>query len=238
LITQGSIRNRLLSVIAGQSFARLQPFLELVDLPTKSVLILESEPNAHVYFLEGGLASIVARSRQGAEIEVGHIGWEGLAGFHVLLGTDQTLNRTFMQTAGSAWRIPVDELTAATAGDEALRVVLLRYVHAYETQLSHSALANARYSINQRLARWLLMAHDRLDGDDLPLTHEFLSLMLGVRRSGVTTEIHILEGLHLIKANRARIHIQDREGLQKLAGDCYGMPEAEYERLIGIRFSK
>jgi CRP-like cAMP-binding protein len=106
------------------------------------------------------------------------------------------------------------------------------FVHCCEVQLGHSALANGRYNMHERLARWLLVCHDRLDGEDLALTHEFLSVMLGVRRSGVTEQLHILEGLHAIKATRANIRIIDREKLEEVAGGWYGAPEAEYRRLI------
>ena len=98
-------------------------------------------------------------------------------------------------------------------------------------------LANGRYSMQERLARWLLMCHARLDGDHLELTHEFLALMLGVRRSGVTNELHILEGIHAIKATRGNVRVVDRDRLEEVAGGCYGLPEREYERLIGLTIS-
>lgn len=230
---QSTVRNRLLSVAPAGSFARLAPHLEFVDLPVRSVVVEEHAPVSHVYFLETGLASMVATSQDGTEeIEVGHVGPEGMTGFHVLHRVDHTPHRTFMQVAGSALRLPTALLVEITEQDDALRHLLLRYIHCYELQLSHSALANGRYNINERLARWLLMSHDRLESDDLPLTHEFLSLMLGVRRSGVTNEIHVLEGAHLIRATRGRIQILDRRGLEAIAAGCYGIPEAEYERLI------
>ena len=99
--------------------------------------------------------------------------------------------------------------------------------------MAHTALANGRYTIQERLARWLLMRHDRLDGDDLPLTHEFLSLMLGVRRSGVTEALHVLEGVAIVKTNRGRVAVLRRDKLEEIAGACYGLPEREYRRLIG-----
>jgi len=101
------------------------------------------------------------------------------------------------------------------------------------TQLSQTALANGRYNLQERLARWLLMCNDRLHTDDMALTHEFLSLMLGVRRSGVTEAIHLLEGIHVIKATRGQVRIVNRARLLEIAGGCYGLPEAEYDRLIG-----
>jgi hypothetical protein len=183
--------------------------------------------------MESGLASIVAAAETDDEqIEVGHIGWEGMSGSHVALDTDETPNRTFIQMPGKALRMPAGDFVEALEKDRDMRRLFLRYIHAYEIQLSHSALANGRYSMRERLARWLLMCHDRVEGDDLFLTHEFLSLMLGVRRSGVTDEIHVLEGIGLIKATRGHIRLLDRARLEEVAGGCYGLPEREYERLM------
>ncbi len=236
---QSRIRNRLLAAVPAEIFAPLASQLTRVDLPVKQLLVEEFRPVTHVHFIETGLASMVTRSRDGEqEIEVGHIGPEGMTGFCVLHGVDRTPHRTFMQTRGSAFSLPVPALLDAVAESEPLRTLLLRYIHCYEVQLAHSALANGRYNINERLARWLLMSQDRLESDDLPLTHEFLALMLGVRRSGVTNEIHVLEGAHLIKATRGRIHILDRAGLEAIASGCYGIPEEEYERLIEMPASR
>ncbi len=217
--------------------AILEPHLEMVVLPVREVLVEPRVATSHLYFIENGLASMVATTeKQDAEIEVGHIGREGVTGFHVLHDVDRTLNRSFMQIAGTGLRLPVPVFLELAGRLPVLNGLLLRYIHVYEMQLAYSALANARYSINARLARWLLMIHDRTDGDDLPLTHEFLSMMLGVRRSGVTNEIHVLEGLKLIRAKRANIRILHREGLERLAGGCYGPPEQEYARLITSEF--
>jgi CRP-like cAMP-binding protein len=109
----------------------------------------------------------------------------------------------------------------------------LRYVEAFQVQVAHTALSHGSYTIEERLARWLLMCHDRLDGDDLPLVHEFLALMLGVRRSGVTLALQILEGAGVIHAKRGLITVHDRAKLQEIAGGSYGVPEVEYRRLIG-----
>jgi hypothetical protein len=110
---------------------------------------------------------------------------------------------------------------------------LLRYVHVFDVQVAHTALSHGSYGLEARLARWLLMCHDRLDGNDLPLVHEFLALMLGVRRAGVTETMHLLEGVHAIKATRGLITVLDRDKLEEAAGESYGVPEAELEKLIG-----
>jgi CRP-like cAMP-binding protein len=235
--SQSSVENRLLKAMDAKAFELLRPAMEAIDLPVKHALTETNLPNSHVYFIEGGLASMVATSTDDEAVEVGHIGREGLGGYHVLLMTDRTPHKTFMQVAGSGISVPVQDFMQAVDNHKPLRDLLLRYVHSADVQLAHSALANGRYSMQERLARWLLMCQDRLDRSDLPLTHEFLSLMLGVRRSGVTNELHILEGVHAIKATRGNVRVHNREKLEEIAGGCYGLPEAEYERLIGISMS-
>lgn len=230
--SQSAVRNRLLKAVPRQAFEILQPHMEMVDLSLKQDLVEAGKPNAFVYFIESGLASVVAESSDGESVEIGHVGRESMAGYHVMLMTPTSSHRTFMQSVGSAIRVPVDEFMGTLEEHRSLRNLLLRYVHCCEVQLGYSALANGRYNMHERLARWLLMCHDRLDGDDLGLTHEFLSLMLGVRRSGVTEQLHILEGLHVIKSTRGNIRIIDREKLEEVAGGSYGAPEAEYRRLI------
>ena len=231
--TQTSTKNRLLKALSEATFNSLAPHLEPVDFPLRYVLVEANQPPAHVYFIESGLGSVVASSDDNESIEIGHVGLEGMSAGHLLLQTATTPTRTFMQVAGHGLRTPVEVFLKLMEQDRAARDIFLRYVHCSELQLAHSALANSRYSVNERLARWLLMCHDRLEGDDLALTHEFLALMLGVRRSGVTNEIHILEGIKAIKATRGNIRIIDRARLLEIAGGSYGIPEAEYDRLIG-----
>jgi CRP-like cAMP-binding protein len=231
-VSQRTIRNRLLRAISSDDFARLIPHLEPVALRLREVLVVPNQPIQNVYFIEEGLASVVAISADD-RIEVAHVGREGLTGDPVLLGVDQTPNETFIQVAGSALRIGVDDLRAALDTSPALKALLLRWVYVSMIQTAQSALANGRYTIQERLARWLLMCHDRMDRDDLPLTHEFLSLMLGVRRSGVTEALHVLEGVQIVTTSRGRVHLLDRKRLEEIAGGCYGLPEAEYNKLIG-----
>jgi CRP-like cAMP-binding protein len=231
-VSQRTIRNRLLRAISSDDFARLIPHLEPVALRLREVLVVPNQPIQNVYFIEEGLASVVAISADD-RIEVAHVGREGLTGDPVLLGVEQTPNETFIQVAGSALRIGVDDFRAALDISPALKALLLRWVHVSMIQTAQSALANGRYTIQERLARWLLMCHDRMDRDDLPLTHEFLSLMLGVRRSGVTEALHVLEGVQIVTTSRGRVHLLDRKRLEEIAGGCYGLPEAEYNKLIG-----
>ncbi|MGX9991466.1 Crp/Fnr family transcriptional regulator [Rhizobium sp. Z1P35] len=232
--SQSNIQNLLLRALAPEAFDLLQATMQPRELPVQFELVAPDVPSETACFLESGLASIVATNSDDESVEVGHVGYEGMAGAHVFLKVDQTPNRTFMQVEGHGISVPVSALLSMAQRVPLANDLLLKYVHCCELQLAHSALANARYTMPGRLARWLLMCHDRLRDRDLPLTHEFLSLMLGVRRAGVTNEIHILEGVHAIKATRGNIRILDRPKLEDLAGGSYGVPEHEYERLIGV----
>jgi CRP-like cAMP-binding protein len=232
--SQPTVSNLLLRALPFEAFDILRPAMRQVDLPLRFVLVEPEVPNDLVYFLERGLGSIVATSSDDEIVEVGHIGYEGMSGAHVVLKVPKTPNKTLMQAEGSAISVPTSVFLNMVEQVPTANDLLLRYVHCCQLQLAHSALANARYNMPERLARWLLMCHDRLQTDDLPLTHEFLSIMLGVRRSGVTNEIHILESVHAIKATRGNVSIENRQKLEEIAGGCYGVPEQEYEQYIGL----
>jgi CRP-like cAMP-binding protein len=225
-------RNRLLSILPADDFDRLRPQLQRVSLEFKQVLEQPNTPIPYVYFLEPAVGSIVASTPSGERLEVGMFGPEGMSGLAVVQGSDRSPHESFMQVPGEAIRITAAALSEALDESASLRRLLLRYAQAYSLQVAYTALANGRYSIDERLARWLVMCHDRVDGDAFPITHEFLALMLGVRRAGVTTALQSLEGLEVIKASRGRIDILDRDELIKCAGGSYGVAEAEYERLI------
>ncbi|MHC2020261.1 Crp/Fnr family transcriptional regulator [Methylobacterium sp. CM6247] len=228
-----STRNRLLQVLPPSELDRLLPHCERVDVHKGEVLIHQGQPLEFAYFPEGGLSSNLAVTSDGRRIEVGCFGFEGMVSTATVLGSDRASHDILVQVGGPWLRIRADVLEEAVQASHALRVVLLRYVQIQILTLSQSALANGAYVMKERLARWLLMAHDRLGGEDLALTHDFLSLMLGVQRSGVTLAIQELEGLGMIRAKRALITVLDRDKLRDMAGDSYGFPEAEYERLIG-----
>jgi CRP-like cAMP-binding protein len=229
---QLSIGNRILASLSAGDFARLQPHLEPVSLDTRQVLIEPNTAIAHIYFPEAGMASVTNNS-SGGKIEVGVIGREGMVGLPIVLGIDQTPYEHFMQIAGHGWRIAVQDLEQAMAESSSLHRQLLRYAQASHVQVSETAFTNANSDVEARLARWLLMCHDRVDGGDIPLTHEFIAMMLGVRRPGVTVALHVLEGMQVIRAKRGVITVLDREKLEELAEDAYGLSEAEYTRLMG-----
>jgi hypothetical protein len=224
--------NLLLRALSQADGDLLWDHLEPVALNRGDVCIESQRPLTHVYFLDGGLGSTVMPDEVYGSAEIGAQGYEGLIGVPVILGAMQTPHKTFMQVGGPARRIAVAPLLRAIDASESLRKLLLRYVHVFQLQVGQTAYANARYNVEERLARWILMSADRL-GSPLSLTHDFLSLMLGVRRPSVTDATHILEGERLIKASRGTIEIIDRAGLAKRSNGCYGVSEAEYERLIG-----
>ncbi len=229
---QSSLRNRLLRALSPEDFALLGPHLEQVALPKRQVLIEPDQPIEHVTFPESGVASVVALGSDRRPVEIGIVGWEGLVGPSVILGVDRTPHQSFFQMDGAGYRIATAHLVRALEASSTLHALLLRYIHVLTVQTAATAMSNGDSVLSERLARWLLMCHDRVDGDELALTHEFLSLMLAVRRPGVTEAIHLLEGAAIIRARRAHITILDRERLEETAGDSYGVPEAEYQRLI------
>ena len=186
-----------------------------------------------VYFLEAGVTSVIAIASDNHRIEVGIFGCDGMSGTTLLMGVDTSPHQVFVQIPGRALRLPTDSFSDLVGQSPTLHRHLLRYVHVFNVQIAHTALSHGGYGMEPRLARWLLMCHDRVDGNDLPLIHEFLALMLGVRRAGVTETLHVLEGVHAIKAQRGLLTVLDRHKLEEAAGESYGIPEAEYERVIG-----
>ena len=181
-----------------------------------------------------GIASVVATvSDDDPRVEIGLIGREGMTGAAVLLGDGQSPHSIYIQAAGSGDRIGVRAFRNAIGESDTLHRVFLKYLQSFMVQTAHTAIANARASLPERLARWVLMAQDRMDGPKLTLTHEFLRLMLGVRRAGVTEALHDLGHRGLIKTGRGEIIVLDRAGLKRIAGKFYGLPEREHQRLIG-----
>ena len=225
--------NILLCALSLDDLALLRPHLTREKLHREQTLALADQPIEHVWFLEGGVASIVSDTADGKRTEVGIFGRDGFSGTALLLGADRSPYETFIQVDGHAGlRIGAERFREAVDGSATLRATLLRYVQVFLVQTSQSAVSNAHQRIEARLARWLLMCHDRADGDEIQLTHEFMAMMIAAERSGVTVSLHILEGAGMIRSKRGRVVILDRGKLEELAGDAYGRPEAEYRRLI------
>src|SRR5262245_14536094 len=225
--------NRILSSLASGDRELVEPHLEPVTLNVRQRLEAADRKIEKVYFIDAGLASVVAvgsAARRRAEVAV--VGREGMIGIAVVLGVDRTPYEALMQVAGHGRSIAASVLGSLMGKSRSLPASLMRYAHVLAVQTAHTALANAQGKIEERLARWLLMAHDRLEGDNLHLTHELLAVMLGVRRAGVTTALHELEKAALISTTRGCVTVLDRHGLEQSANGLYGAPEAEFDRLF------
>jgi CRP-like cAMP-binding protein len=231
-LDQSQIHNSLLRTMGTDDFYILSTWLEAIDLPRRFVLSPSNRPSDHTYFLESGIASVVVDAGNGMAAEVSLVGREGLVPVTGVLGPMSSPFDVFMQVGGHGFRIATIHLLAACEASLSLRALLNRYFQATLVQTSYTAFSNANHQIEQRLARWILMCLDRTQGDSVTLTHEFLSVMLAVRRQSVTTTLHSLEGKRLITSSRGSVTVRDRKGLEALAGSAYGVPEREYQDLI------
>jgi CRP-like cAMP-binding protein len=223
--------NRLLERLGPADRTLLEKSLVEVTLAFQDRLERTGEPLEYAYFVTSGMVSVIAMAKD-HQIEVGMVGHEGMVGLGIVLGVERPANDSIVQSAGEACRIAAADLVAAMAQSASLRALLLRYVQAFTVQASQTALANGLGRIEERLARWILMWSDRLRSDVLPITHEFLALLLGIRRPSATVALHILEGKRLIRSTRGAVQVLDRQGLEQAAHGFYGVPEAQYDRII------
>lgn len=224
-------RNFILESLSPAEEALLGPHLTQVPLPQKMTFFRAHEPITQVWFIEQGCASLINTLPDGGSVEVGTIGNEGLVGTPILLEADRTPNQCDMQIPGNGRRISAQALAAALRQSETLRAKLLRFAQAHFNQVAQSAACNRLHSIEERCARWLLMTRDRA-GDEFPLTHEYLAVMLGVRRAGVTVTLNTLQNAGLIRHTRGQITVTDPAGLERVACECYGIVRDEFRRLI------
>jgi CRP-like cAMP-binding protein len=227
-------RNRLLAALPAEDLAGLWPRLEMVELPLRRVLHTVGEPIKAVFFPETGYASMLAYMEDGDAAEVGLVGWEGFIGLPLLLGADHDDIEAMVQSPGTALRMDAAAFREALESIPALRTLLLRYALIHHGQVARTAACNGRHHTDQRLARWLLMAHDRARDDEFPMTHEFLSMMLGVRRAGITVAAGQLQKAGFIHYERGCIEITDRPGLESVACECYGVVRRAQDQLLGL----
>jgi CRP-like cAMP-binding protein len=225
--------NFLLKKMNASDRALLEDRFERIRLNEHTVIESVGEVVEYVYFVEEGMLSVVSKMETGRDVEVGVIGREGMSGSSVVLGDDRSSHETNVQVAGWAMRLPASDLRQATRNSRSLLDLLLLYARTLDLQTASTASANGRAKLEERLARWLLMTHDRVGGDRIDITHEFLASMLACRRPGVTVALHLLEGKGLIRSNRGQIIILDRQGLKIEANGSYGSAESDYERLLG-----
>jgi CRP-like cAMP-binding protein len=227
-------QNRLLAQLPAGEMAALLPHLELIELPLGFRIVQAAHKIDYVYFLEGGLGSIVTVSPKGQKAEAGMFGWEGFAPTPPAVGFGQCLHEVIIQSPGYGHRIKLPSLWMLTKHCPFLANQLSRSSHNLATQVSYTALSNGVHKINVRLARWLLMCQDRLGGNEIVITHDYIALMLAIRRPSVTTALHVLEGKSFIRSARKLVTIRNRRAMEDFACDAYGEPEKEYRQLFDM----
>lgn len=231
---QRSVRNGLLAHLSPSDWDVLNPSLELVDLRPRQIIHHAKMPMDYVYFIERGLVSVSARIAPDQWVEVWLVGCEGMTGVPIVLGAaEQSPLRRVVQVGGNAYRISSDDLVRAMEFSRSLRKLLLRYVAVVLVQTSQSGACNSHHNLKQRLARWLLLARSGLQDDKVPLTHNVLARLLGVRRPSVTDCLGALQEQQTIKTDRGLIEVTDHERLEAICCHCHQIIMNEYRRLIG-----
>ena len=225
--------NRLLSLLSDDDYERLRPHLSHVVFDYKKSLYEASRPIDHVYFPIDGVASLVITTADGAGAEVGTIGNEGLVGLPICLGDDEAPSSVYVQVPGTALRIDARLFRGELGASPTLNLIVLRYAHAFFNQVAQSAACAHLHRVEQRCCRWLLMTRDRMPSGDFLLTHEFLGMMLGVRRTTVTDVMGALQKAGLVRYRRGQVTILDHDALQQRACECYETSKLEFDRLLG-----
>ncbi len=226
-------RNRLLRALPPEEYARLLPHLEPVVLAALEPIADAGDPIRHVYFPETGILSLVSRAADGTLVEHGTVGYEGMAGLPLALGVEWTPAVMLGEVPGISWRVDAAAFRALLPTSPGLEALLGRYVVYFLAQVSQSLLCNSLHAIEQRCARWLLMTHDRVEGDTFLLTHEVLAQMLAVRRAGVSVAADALRTRGLIEYTRGKVTVTDRAGLEAASCACYGIVRGHRDRLLG-----
>jgi CRP-like cAMP-binding protein len=225
-------RNAILVAVGEMTSAAVLTSGSLVYLPLRRQIYEPEKPIEQVFFPLDSVLSVVARMNDGSEIEIGTIGREGMSAFPLLMGADATANICYSQVAGEAISLPVEVFRNLIASDRIVRSRLDRYLQAYVNMLGQLAACNRLHTIAERCARWLLMTRDRVDGDKIALTQEFLAMMLGTGRSGVTIAASTLQHAGLITYSRGSITILDRAGLEDAACECYQVARNQFDGLL------
>ncbi len=227
--------NRLLGLLARADYERLRPHLQRIPLAYRQSLYRANKPIGFVYFIETGVGSLVNTMANGEAAEVGTIGNEGMVGLPLLWGDQRAPTSVYIQVPGVGLRIKATSFESELARSASMRTIMLRYGHAFFNQVAQSAACNQFHSIQQRCCRWLLMTHDRMHSDEFLLTQEFLAMMLGVQRTGVSAAAGGLQRGGLIRYKRGNVTIIDRPALMRRSCECYGVSKAEFDRLLGNR---
>ena len=226
------VRNQLLRSLAPDVLAQLLPKLTSVELLSKQVLGHQDEPIESVYFVENGMISMVKILEDGMQAEVGIVGNEGLLGVSVAAGINTSFVEIIVQLPGIALKMAASDLRQQMETNPSLRTLLLRYNEALHAQVMQTAACNGRHQLEERLARWLLMAHDRADGNELLLTQDFIATMLGVHRPSITITAGILQRAGLIRYVTGRVTVLDRPSLEEASCECYAAVQKRFNTLM------
>lgn len=226
------IQNKILAALPAEEYKRLRKHLTPVSLPQGVTLYAQNARIEYIYFVNAGVVSHVTHMEDGGSVEVGLVGCEGMVGLPVALGDDVSPNHAIVQITGEGMRMDAAALREL-GRDGRLQSLLLLFTLAVHKQVSQTAACNRSHNVNDRLARWLLMCQERVGGDVLHLTQEFIAQMLGTRRAGVSEAAILLQAAGLIRYSRGHITILDREGLGEFACECYEIVRVEFERLLG-----
>ena len=217
------VSNKILLSVSGAEYRRIRPHLEFIDLADHFSLHEPGEKLRFAYFLNSGLASIVAATQEGRGVEAGVVGYEGLVGTALAVGLFASPLREVVQIGGNGFRITARALQATLQVTPDLQMRLSRYAVLQGMQVAQTAACNRLHDVAQRLARWLLMAQDRVDAGTLPITHDFLATMLGTDRPSVSVAAGALQKNNVIRYSRGRVEILNRKGLESAACECYGV---------------
>jgi CRP-like cAMP-binding protein len=229
--------NLLLSALPEQDYRCLIPDLEYVTYNLGDSIYEPGARQNYIYFPTTCIVSLFYTTENGMTCEVGLIGNEGAVGISLFMGVDSMINQAVVQLAGGAFRMRADTLQMKFRLGGEFQCLLLRYTLTRIIQVSQTAVCNRLHSVEQRLCRWLLLCHDRVQSDDLAMTQEFIANMLGSRREGVTAAAGRLQDAGLINYNRGKIKILDRASLEAQVCECYGVVRREYERILGTQIA-
>jgi CRP-like cAMP-binding protein len=233
-VSELPIPNLFLASLSEDDYEALRPHFEKVRLPLRMILHEMGAPIEHCYFTDGGMVSLVIRLEDGASIEAGVVGKEGFCGAPALMGfEDSAPHMSMVQMPGIGLRIVPEVLRNEMLRRPGLLDRVHRFTQVLNIQIAHTAACNAHHNLQERLARWLLLAHDRAESDALPLTQEFVSMMLAVRRPGVTVAARSLQATGAIDYQRGRIIVLNRSLLEEASCECYGLVRERYSRSLG-----
>lgn len=228
------LQNCLLACLPGDDYLRIEPYLELVEMPLGNALYESGMQIRHVHFPTTSIVSLLNVMENGSSVEVAVVGNEGIVGVSLFMGGETTLSRAIVQSAGHAYRMRGQQIKDEFLRAGPMQHLLLRYTQALLTQMAQTAVCNRHHSLDQQLCRWLLLSFDRLPGTELIMTQELIANMLGVRREGVTEAAGNLQRAGLIEYRRGHIKLLDRRGLEERVCECYDVVKREFQRLLPL----